>query len=149
MKFVDCTSLFVVSITYSLAITTPLFDTFNSFAGLLTELFFIPALLKKAYLLFTCRRERFMEETMAEIRVEVERMLSIRAIKLKLRSNFANMKQLPPALSSSAQPGSLMNVSSGQGPILDVQPQKFDEQPLQAPNSIVQSSDALGIVIHS
>ncbi len=86
---------------------------------------------------------------MAEIRVEVERMLSIRAIKSKLRSNFANMKQLPPALSSSAQPGSLMNVSSGQGPILDVQPQKFDEQPLQAPNSIVQSSDALGIVIHS
>ncbi len=85
----------------------------NLFAGLLTELLFIPALLQKAFFFLTCQRKRVLEETISEIRNEVEQMLRIRAIKLKLRSKFENIQQFPSVLPLSALPGALTSQSSG------------------------------------
>jgi len=71
--------------------------------GLLTELFVKPGLLKTAYHSLTRERKRVIEDTIEEIRKEVEKMLSLRAIKTKQkklqqtkREVFVVSQQPPP-----------------------------------------------------
>jgi hypothetical protein len=56
---------------------------------LLTELIIQPDLFKTAYLFATGQRKRVVEEKMVEIRNEVEKLLSLRAIRAKMRAKVS------------------------------------------------------------
>lgn len=85
---------------------------------------------------------------MAEIHAEVERMLNIRAIKLKLSSKFANFNQLPQSSAPSTSLGTSTNQSSAQGPTLVEQPPNLEGQPQQTTSSLGQGSPALNFEMH-